>query len=65
MDDGLTPQQRYEQRKSRPGTPIGTRLDDRELAAVDKARGKGKRNEISRSAWLHKVIRSALGLGDE
>lgn len=63
--DGLSRQERYEQSGKRPGTPISTRLDDEELRAVDKARGAGKRNEISRSAWLHKLIRSALKLSAE
>lgn len=62
--DGLTRQQRYEQGGVRPGTPVGTRLDEDELAAVDKARGVGKRTEISRSAWLKKIIRKAVGLSD-
>lgn len=63
--DGLTRQQRYEQSGQRPGTPISTRLDDAELAAVDKARGAGKRSEVSRSQWLKKIVRQTLGLPDE
>lgn len=60
IDDGLTASERYERAAKRPGTPIGTRLSDAEVRAVDKARGKGTRNEKSRSAWLYALIQSAI-----
>jgi hypothetical protein len=60
----LSRQQRYEARGTRPGTPVGTRLDDTELGALDRARGRGTKNEISRSEWLKRLIRRGLGLAE-
>ena len=60
IDDGLTASERYEREGKRPGTPIGTRLNEDEIRAVDKARDKGGRNEKSRSAWLYALVVSAI-----
>lgn len=61
IEDGKTASERYEASGQRPGTPIGTRLSEADMRAVDRARGAGTRREISRSAWLLNTIRAAIG----
>ena len=51
----LTPQQVYEAKGKRPGTPVSTRLSDGELRALDDRRG-----EEPRAAWLLALIRREL-----
>ncbi len=45
---------------NRPGTKVGTRLSEKELQAYD--REMGKRGFGSRSAYLHAIVRKAIGL---
>lgn len=55
-----TPQQRYEAAGKRPGTPVGTRLNDSALARLDAVRGK-----TARSAWLLSLIYRELKINEE
>ena len=55
MARSLKAERTYEAANKRPGTPIGTRLSDEEIAAVD-----GLRDEASRSAWLLGLIRREI-----
>lgn len=48
----IAAKQRYEAAKKRPGTLVGARFSDSQLAAIDKARGDVSRSEFVKSAAI-------------